>query len=251
MPVNQPSRDKEQLRVMRHVKIFGLAVVAVFALGATAASSALANPVWESSECIEVAPHEGRWSSADCNQYGGEEKFALSPWLVLSASDAVLSAGTLKLTDSKGGLFGESVTIQCTGTDAGTVGPGSVDETTSITATECKTIEGTCPSPKAEALHLPWDTQLEEPNAGEVRDKIKSSGAGTPGWKVKCSILTDECTAETSTLMRNNEEEGSVEAEFESKSAKANCSRGGTGTGTVKGIDVNMSSVLGLHLRVS
>jgi hypothetical protein len=42
MPVNQPSRDKGVLIVMKHIKIFGLAIAAMAAMGAATSSSALA-----------------------------------------------------------------------------------------------------------------------------------------------------------------------------------------------------------------
>lgn len=193
--------------MLKRLKIAGLCLVAVFAVSAVGAASAFASPEWL--------------------QNGSKLTSALS----------VTSKGKLKLTDTKGGLKKGSVTIECTGTDKGTVGPGAADELTEVKATECKHVAGEeCPSPSAEAVHLPWKTELYEEGSA-IRDKVANSGAGLPGWKVKCSILSDTCEAETSTAIKLVEV-GIVDATFEEKSAKANCSRGGTGTGVVEGTDV-------------
>jgi|ERR1700722_2916997 len=193
---------------MRKIQTVGLALVAMFALSAFVASSAFGASEW------------------------------LNNGAAITAAIKVASKGKLKLSDSKGGLFGEKVEIECEGTDEGTVGPGTADTVTKITATKCVRITGICPETiTATALHLPWKTTLllvEE----KWRDDIENSGAGAPGWNVVCSgTVEDECTAETSTELKNVT--GGVEAIFDAKSAKANCTRGGTGAGTVLGNDLN------------
>jgi hypothetical protein len=191
---------------MSRIRIIGLALVAVFAMTAVAAASASA--------------HE--W------QIGGK---------AIVTATVTKSKGTLTLTDKKGGIFKEEVKLTCKGTDEGTVGPGAADTVTAVTATECKTEKGTCPSPTAKATHLPWKTELVSGTGSEVRDTITSGGSGEPGYNVVCAgLVEDECVGNTSTKAENTT--GGVNEIFDANSANAKCSRGGANAGEVRGTDL-------------
>ena len=140
---------KRRSTMLKRLRIVGLCLVAVFAVSAVGAASAFASPEW------------------------------LQNGLKLTSALSVTSKGKLKLTDTKGGLKKGSVTIECTGTDKGTVGPGAADELTEVKATECKHVAGEeCPSPSAEAVHLPWKTELYEEGSA-IRDKVaETAGLG-------------------------------------------------------------------------
>jgi len=167
--------------------------------------------------------------------------FGASEWLTngaaITSARVVKTKWVMKFSDSKGGIFGEKVEIECFGTDEGTSGPGTSGKITKWTVTSCKEITvSICPA-DATAVHMPWNTKLVL--VGEKwRDDIENSGAGAPGWNITCpGLIEDECTGETSTEPRNVT--GGVESVFDGKSAKLNCSRGGTGAGAVLGTDLN------------
>jgi hypothetical protein len=220
---------------MRSIKlVFGLAMAVC--LLAVVASSAMAGE-WEQCQTEK----NGKFETSECKGAGkGWE------WKQLFVKEAVESEGTLKLTDKAGGIFGEAVTVECKGFDEGTVGPGTEDEITNITSAKggtnktitCTAIAGICPSPvTAEAVNLPWPTQLVQIGS-EIRDAIHPhSGGGAPGWKVSCNGTLDECTTTAGgTKIKNAANGQEVEAEFEKKSALADCKRGGKAQGEVSGI---------------
>lgn len=204
---------------MTRLRILGLALVAVFAMGAVVASAAMASPEW------------------------------LENGSPLTSKVAITSKGTLKLSDT-GTPIG-TVTVTCAGTDKGTIGPGAEDEVTEIKASSC-TSSQCSGTPTAEAVNIAptlaggiWQTKLETVGT-EIRDKITTtSGTKVVGWTVHCTILgkteTDTCTsASSSTKMTNNKTTGNVEAEFEAKSPKAKCTlSGGKETGGVSGVDID------------
>jgi hypothetical protein len=157
----------------------------------------------------------------------------------LTEAVASVSEGELELEDSEA-TFG-AVRLKCKIKSTGVVGPKALDKIEAASVTECKVVKGTCGSPKAEGVHFPWNTELKEEASKEVRDAIKNSGAGLPGYKVTCTVIikvTDTCESETSTSITNNLEAGIVEAGFNEKSGKAKCSlskkESGTVTGTLK-----------------
>ncbi len=197
---------------MKSIKIAGLCLVALAAMAMATAATASATPVWE--------------------QLNG------TTWSEIKGTEKVISAGTLKLTDTKGGLTGGVVTVECSGTDEGTVGPGKFDRITKITvANPCRNITGCVGTIKAEARNLPWQTELFE-TEGKVRDSVVSEVAGDfPGWKVECT-LSDTCEGNTTTAIVNNTSNNTVEAVFDAKSAVVKCSRGGAGTGKVEGTNI-------------
>jgi hypothetical protein len=197
---------------MKSIKIAGLCLVALAAMAMATAATASATPVWE--------------------QLNG------TTWSEIKGTEKVIDAGTLKLTDTKGGLTGGVVTVECSGTSTGTVGPGKYDRITTITvANPCRNITGCVGTIKAEARNLPWQTELFE-TEGKVRDSVVSEVAGKfPGWKVECT-LSDTCEGNTTTAIVNNTSNNTVEAVFDAKSAVVTCSRGGAGTGKVEGTNI-------------
>jgi hypothetical protein len=190
---------------MRNIKIWGLAFSAMLLISGLAVANASAAPQWTLNS------------------------------LALTKSVPTTGSGSLTLTDTNG-FFGNTVSIVCTGTTTGTAGPGAIDTTTTVAVTSCKTDVGTCGEPKAEAVNLPWKTELSTVN-GVVRDTIKSDGNGKPGYKVECTIgfrVSDTCTSEEG-RPKVTLNTSPVPIEFDSESGNANCSLGGTGAGHVGG----------------
>ena len=199
---------------MKHAKIFGLAMVVLFAIGAIGSAAAFAGPEWLLNGAAITSP----------------------------VSIKSKSVGSLLLSDLKAPSGGTAV--KCTGTDEGTVGPGALDLVTEVTATGC-TFEkaGSCTTSDrvtAKAVDLPWMTQLELVS-GELRDMVTGTG-GEPGWAVECTVggifeITDTCTGLTSTAISNVS--GGVDAIFDAKTPLAKCSVGGANSGMVSGTDLN------------
>ncbi len=228
---------------MKHLRIAGLCLVAAFALSMAVSATASASPTWW--QCREENNKENltKFTNSKCAVRSSEGQWE---WKQLETREEGRSKtkGNLKLID-KEATGGESE-IECNGTDEGPIGPGNKDEITAITVSECKIVKGLCEEEAtAKAIDLPWTTELaEEPTgSGKIRDKITAGGKG-PGYKVECVVakvfkVADECFGTTSTLMRNNESNGTVEAEFEKESPKGECSLSKKKSGEVLGIDVS------------
>jgi hypothetical protein len=232
---------------MKHLKIaFGLAVVA--GLMAVVASPAMAlgprwvtcvpEPLkkghWEDNKCTKPAPANGEWETAE-----------------IASTVEVTSSGALKLKDSA--ATGGAVTIECEGTNQGTVGKEGQGSITRISASHCKFLNsehGSCEEaaePTARAVNLGWSTHLEERKntvSGEIelRNLIRSLSTKPPGWSVECRVggifkVTDECTGGTSTAVRSNRATGATEFIFDTVSAQepASCTLGNSTSGTVLG----------------
>jgi hypothetical protein len=221
---------------MKHLKIITLCLTAaVGLLGILAAPALATQPIW--SACQEFAEH-GPWENNTCSKAKTNGNWATEE---IDQTVEVTSSSSLELTDTK--ATGGSSTIKCSGTDAGWVG-GSVDSISKINTTKCERITGLCESGKtvtATPIDLPWSTELKEESGGEIRDAIHATGKG-PGYKIECTVggifkVADECFGSLTTKMKNNHSNGTVEAEFESKSGKIECSLGGKEAGEVKGVD--------------
>ncbi len=217
---------------MRSVKVaFGLVMAACLLM--VAASPAFAGKEWQ--HCAKVGAPKGSWGEHECKtlEAGGEWE-----WIPIKAGtfENTVSEGELELEDSESTLG--AVRIKCKVKATGKVEPEGKDTIEAAELKECKVVKGTCGSPKAEAIHLPWNTELKEEASKEIRDGIKNSGAGLPGYKVTCTVIikvTDTCEAETSTSIANNVTESLVEASFEAKSGKAKCSLSKKESGSVSG----------------
>ena len=114
--------NNKEIQVMRIVKMLGIALAAILALGVVAAAGASAN----------------EW---------------LLNGKVLTEELVVPSKGTLRLTDSKTTVG--SVSVECTVHDEETFGPGKSGKVTKVTgpsgelALSCATVSGTCSSPNS------------------------------------------------------------------------------------------------------
>jgi hypothetical protein len=127
--------------------------------------------------------------------------------------------------------------LSCEGHAEGTVEVGGVGKINSFTVTSCKAI-GSCSAPATvRSVNLSWKTELYS-EVGTVRERLVSGGSGTPGWEFECETLLghvkDLCNLNTSGHMINSGV--SVEAEFEEKSNKTTCGRGGLESGRLAGI---------------
>jgi hypothetical protein len=213
---------------MKKIQILGLAVVAVCALAALTASSALAlESTWLVDGAVLTATHE-----------------------VDSASTSTL----FSLADKKGGVFGEEVEVLCAGTDLGTIGIGKADVLSSVTVTECETMKGICGEPLAEAVNLPWTTSVVLIGAKFYDDTTTTVGTKKVGYNVICNkLVEDTCEVALAQPELKNGAAGEVEAVFSSADAnqpKATCTRGGAEAGLVNGIDLILSET-GLTVAVS
>jgi hypothetical protein len=229
---------------MLRIQMIGLAIMAALAMSAVAAGSASA--ATELHQWLLIHDETGIH-------------------LLLSAPISVHSEGLVLLEDS-----GTGTQVHCHGFDAGTVGPHGLDLVESITSTLLGTEKkitcafdktGSCkatPAPIAEAIHLPWHTQLVL-RGGILRDLILPHGGGKPGWSVTCNTLlgnvTDTCEEEAgkpaSTIISNIVGSG-VLGEFEGAAGShAKCSVGGAGAGIVGGTVLTKNPSPKLLLAVS
>lgn len=223
---------------MLRIQTIVLALMAVFAMSAVAASSAsaAAEPLW---------------------LIGGK---------LVSSPVKVHSLGFLLLTDHNPlGSNANKTTTLCHGFDDGTVGPHALDLVLAITAEllgtnnkiTCSFEEkGKCeasPAPLAEAVGLPWHTELYLEGTN-VRDHITSdTPGGKIGWKVTCKApllgtITDECTNTLSSVGVSNVA-GGVDGIFDAISNNANCKIGAeavrNGAGLVRGLVLTESPSAG------
>ncbi len=145
---------------MRKVELLVLAMIAASAFGvATAAPTSAATLQW------------------------------LSNGAAILTATAAVESGTVSLEDLKAG-----VGMQCVGTGTGTVGPGTTDVETTVKAEKCTITKGTCPSPSAEAVKLPWTTGLRATTA--VGTGVEDAILSESGYAVTCAgIIKDSCTS--------------------------------------------------------
>jgi hypothetical protein len=191
--------------------------------------------------------------------FSASSAFALeSTWLVdgakSAAAFAVDSVGELVLEDSKGGPFGEAISVECQMTDAGIVGPGRAGEISQITLSSCKGGK-ICGSPLSiVASHLLWETNIELIGSSFYDDIVAKSGE--VGYTMQCTVFgfTVEDTCKWSlgrALLANSG--SNVKMLFSTADVNqpsGNCTLGGTGTGLLSGIDTQLSTE-GLTIAVS
>ncbi len=251
---------------MKHmIKIVGLCLASMLVMGMALTATASAAPHWLVCLPFTTGSTATRYETHQCKTAGREGGWE---WSELKGTEKVVSNGTLTLTDTKiSSLLGGPVTVQCSGTDEGTIGPKNLDVTTGIKVTACNIVsgkEGGCKKlvKNAEPVGLPWQTEVFE-TEGTLRDKLTEDGKGQPGWDVDCETaigsLEDTCKTEAkkegTTLLENKSTPG-VEGEllvlatFEKKSGKAECSVGGKEAGEVIGSLANLLAN-GWGLRVS
>jgi len=227
---------------MKHLaKIAGLCLASMLVLGMAIASSASAH-AWL--QCRENAGSGTKWTESKCATAGASGKWE---WTELTTTEKAQGEGTLVQKDTN--IDSKTVTVQCAGTDEGTIGPKQFDRIIKVTTVGCSNVENCGGTIHAEAVNLPWQTELFE-TEGKIRDSIVSEVSGKkPGWKVTCTGVSDVCEANTTTATENVQSTGAVNAIFDSKSAKALCSDK-TESGEVTGKITNRSSE-GWAIRVS
>jgi hypothetical protein len=229
---------------MKYLKIAGLCLVSMLAMGMALAGNAAAALLWL--VCLEGSGLT-KYSSNQCTEASSTGKWQ-SLGLPSGVSDTVrLLAFSLRLEDA-----GTGVKVECP--DAGTgwgliespnKGMIKVAEVLEPEKAGCKVLKGflTCEAGKLEKIkgvNLPWKTEIFE-TAGKNLTNIGNSGAGAPGWSVTCAGTTDECLEESggteSSELINGVTKGVllVLARFENK-GKAKCSVGGAGEGHVAGL---------------
>ena len=234
---------------MKSIKFAGLCLVAVFAMSMVAAGTASAAPHWLA--CTSGAAGT-KYTTGQCTTASSTGTWA---WSEPSSTEASVTFATLTLKDN---VF--KVTVACTGEGRGSVGPGKFDRINEINHIACKAGTG-CEKleENAKPLHLPWQTELYETES-KIRDKITAVNGEGAGWSVKCKafgiVQTDECTSEEGSVGVTNASTPGVSGEllvlgeFDAKTAKANCTKGGAGSGEVTG-PTSTLLVSGNGLRVS
>jgi hypothetical protein len=229
---------------MKSIKIAGLCLVAMLAMGLVTAVSASAEvPAWEHCTKGVVGHTPTKYESNQCstiNNSTGEWE-----WREVNGTEKVVSHLSLQMGDRKVAIFDIPVVISCSGTDEGSVGPKKLDRITAITEVNCSNEDNCTGTLTGEPRNLPWQTELVN-EAGENRDKIRAVDGKGVGWRISCTVegiaSSDECITETgSTKMENKHTPGVkgellVLADFEAKSGKAECSLGAEKeTGEVQG----------------
>ena len=183
----------------------------------------------EGTELIEAAKGGTLEVTGPAWRQGGAE---------LLESAGTKSKGSVKLTDE-----GDSLEVECEGTGEGSVGAGSVGEESKWAKSKCTLVKAaSCEAGKGaelSAVHLSWHSELVMPEGGAVREVITTSGKGTPGFSITCTVggilkVVDECTGTLKTSVTNAA--GGVDAEFDGEKLK--CSVGGAGAGALEGTEL-------------
>jgi hypothetical protein len=219
---------------MRKIHLLGLAMFAVFAFSAFAASSAFASE--------------------------GHEWLDNNLAIPLGTTIAIDGEGALLLEDTDTGTA-----VECHGTNTGNVGSDGTDLVATVTVNSCEFVAGKlgeCLSLAENGVlvvtpeDLPWLTELvlETFNGvATLSDMLEAEGNGNPGWLVECTVLVlgnptkalDFCEAALGNTLATNEAGGVVDIEFmEGFGPFANCDvtvggvlvLAGTSTGLVNGL---------------
>jgi hypothetical protein len=192
--------------------------------------------------------------------------FLLALWLAngvaVTTALNVEGEGEGLLEDTKGGLFGEAVSILCSSLGDGTVDPeslGVISEVLTLSGVAVSTTplsgEGlkctnvaSCSEPRVWPIGLPYDLEVELVEDGtEIFFAVlilPHAGSTNIGWLTQCKGIIgepeDECTQtegagqltlEGATLLASA---SSAFLELIGQSLPANCTRGGTGSGLVE-----------------
>jgi hypothetical protein len=184
---------------MKHLKIAGLCLAAIYALSVATAATATAAPVWEACATEKAASAATKYTSDACTETSGSGRWA---WQEVPANAPVtigIRAETLTLKDTK--TTGGESEISCVDEGAGKAG-GSVATIETATVSGCHVGKGLCEKVEsAKAVHLPWKTELFETEK-KAEQTLSGDGAGEPGLSVECHTLlgtkTDTCEKEAS-----------------------------------------------------
>ncbi|HWY89440.1 MAG TPA: hypothetical protein VNY31_02105 [Solirubrobacteraceae bacterium] len=195
------------------------ALIAIFALSAVAASSALASPEWY------------------VKKAGVFKK-------VTTSVNVNVETSKLQIVDTKYEL-GVPLGIACRAAGKGVIksgGASSISQGLKVEGLEfCEGVEGKIEGKgsrfcKQVLLVTPiseWTAELYM-EGSEVRERLLKGG-----WQFECETIIgrvgDTCEIATSAHAGNNTTAGSVEAAFDTKSSKTSCSHRGAGSGEWKG----------------
>ncbi len=212
---------------MKSIRITLVALIAVFALSAVAASSALASPEWYTKKSTES-----------------------KEWEKLKEPIAVTGTSGWELHFE--GLKGPW-TFACSQTMTGTVTSGGVGTINEITNIKCSS--KACTLRELKFLNFPMHTELyKEGTAIRQRILAGKSEEDTPGLEFRCEgeeTALIRCTWDSSTSMSNTvfgKVEG-VDAKYDTHSSKLKC--GGFGEVPVTGDswDIERSNLLPLKVE--
>jgi hypothetical protein len=252
----------------RFVKIAGLCLASMLALGiALAGTASAATPLWLL--CLEGK--EGslptKYESNQCTKAAKENKGKWESVALGNKSDTVrIVALSLRLEDTRA-----SVIVRCLHVS---VGIGLIEGRNLLLVravqvpkptVEC-TVEGTslfkaCKAAvleRVEAVHLPWLVETyEDTENRSFTSRIQPAGAGEPGFLVECAGVEDTCVSEGAGKLEEVVSENVVTegvllvfGRF-LKAHKANCSVSGAGTGEVEGVLATLlSNGSGLSLNL-
>jgi|HubBroStandDraft_4_1064222.scaffolds.fasta_scaffold17194_2 hypothetical protein len=193
---------------MKSIRSVFLVLVAVFALGAVAASSAFASPEW-------YVKKSGTYSKV---------KEAVKVKAAFGLEEIVTP--TLY-----GPPYNEKFGIKCKGTAAGELKSGGISDLTSIRAGSCEKVDGCAAlTGNVETIDIPWQLELYKEGT-EIRSKFVSGTNGMAGFRFSCKTNflgpeEVETLLSTSTHMTNLVS-GFAEAAFDAKSAKGSWADGG------------------------
>jgi hypothetical protein len=230
---------------MKRLKIAGLCLVSMLAMGMALAGNASAALLWL--VCLEGSGLT-KYSSNQCTEASGTGKWQ-SLGLPSGSSDTVrLLAFSLRLADN-----GTGAEIECP--DPGTTGWGLIESPSKGIIKEAKISEPkvNCKLLKPailgcretnnieaiEGVNLPQESEIFT-TEGKILGRGKV-GVSAPGWKIRCGGITDECIEATGNpefAELNNEVTKGVlliRARAEER-AKQHCSVLGGNTGEVKGL---------------
>jgi hypothetical protein len=188
-----------------------------------------------------------------CTIGGAEEGEVRGTQLIEAAKGGKLEANAPEPTFSKvtkaqavnGASFYPSyLTIEDKGTKTlgaaceirteGTITTGGKGTITSFSG-GCNPVGACTKVEKAEAIGLPWETELYE-SGGVIRQRILSSGHGTPAWAFTCTgVERDECLLNVSPEIISRNAEENVYAVFSEALTKTTCKIGGSEKGVWKG----------------
>lgn len=154
----------------------------------------------------------------------------------LTESVATKLRGRVKVTDESKGVV--AVSVECEYTGAGSVGPSTTGEESSITMSGCAVKGGVCPKASLSAPGLPWHTALAV-SEGVLQEDVTTNGTGGhPRYNVICAgIIEDTCDGPfDSSRVTNLGIEGGIEAPYLDTGLE--CSLTGKGDGSVEGYQV-------------
>jgi hypothetical protein len=184
-----------------------VALVAVCAFSAVAASSALASPEW-------YVKKGGTYSKV---------------------KEAVKVKAAFGLEEIVVPEFGEKFGIKCKGTATGELKSGGISDISQIITggVDCEKVDA-CEQLLEEGgvrpVNSPWQLELYKEGT-EIRSKIVSSGSGTPEFIFWCKTWfsgeTEVKTSLSTSTHMTNLASGFVEAAFDAKSAKVPWADGG------------------------